>query len=202
MATASQSNLARLRMVLWGLVILAGIGATILYVFFPPQRAVIGVAGGEFTLQSTDGGTFTEADLRGEPSLVFFGYTYCPDVCPTTLSDTALWRERLGIGEDDLNVIMISVDPERDDVEHLKTYLGGFPAPVTGLTGDPEEVEKAKAAFGAVSEKVESAESTEYLVNHTASVFLLNSEGGFEGTIAYGEPTDSAIGKIRRLIGS
>ena len=200
MASEQTSNMARLRMVLWGLVIVAGIAATVLYVFFPPQRPV-GLFGGEFTLQSTRGGEFTQADLRGTPSLIFFGYTFCPDVCPTTLAESTGWRESLGLTEDDLRLIFVTVDPERDTVENLEQYLSIFGSPVIGLSGTPEQTEAAKKAFGVYSEKVEDASSTEYLVNHTASVFLIDADGQFEGTIAYGEQRDTALEKVRKLLG-
>ena len=88
--------LRNFRIVLWALVVVAAIGATALYVFRPPQRP-LGLTGQEFALASTKGGTFTQNDLRGTPSLIFFGYTFCPDVCPTTLAETTAWRAQLGL---------------------------------------------------------------------------------------------------------
>lgn len=200
MAKPQKSGLMQLRMVLWGLVLIVGIGATVLYVFFPPERPV-GLFGGEFALQSTAGGTFTQDDLRGTPSLIFFGYTFCPDVCPTTLAESTAWREALDLSPDDLRLIFVSVDPERDTIDSLTTYLAGFGAPVIGLTGiDMAAVEGVKKAFGVYSAKVEDASSTEYLVDHTASVFLIGEDGRFEGTISYGEARNTAIAKIRRLM--
>lgn len=202
MATPQKSGLMRLRMALWGLVLVVGIGATVLYVFSPPERPV-GLFGGEFALQSTAGGTFTQDDLKGTPSLVFFGYTFCPDVCPTTLAESTAWREALDLSPEDLRLIFVSVDPERDTIEMLTSYLSGFGSSVIGLTGiDMVEVEKAKKAFGIYSAKVENASSTEYLIDHTASVFLIGEDGRFEGTISYGEARNTAIAKIRRLVES
>ncbi|HHS82582.1 MAG TPA: SCO family protein, partial [Devosia sp.] len=91
--------------------------------------------GGPFTMQATTGKTFTEKDLVGRPSLLFFGYTFCPDVCPTTLADTTSWRAALGLGADDLNIIFVSVDPERDDMDSLKEYVGAFGSSIIGLRG-------------------------------------------------------------------
>lgn len=200
MSETSSPNLRRLRLILWAAVIVAGIIATIIYFVAPPQQN-IGVVGGNFDLQATTGAQFTQDDLKGTPSLVFFGYTYCPDVCPTTLSESTAWRSALGLTDDDLRIILFSVDPERDGVDHLATYLSGFSGSVTGVTGDIVEVEKAKKAFGVYSEKVQDESSTEYLVNHTASVFMLNADGGFEGTISYGEDTATAIEKVKKLTG-
>lgn len=192
--------LRNFRIVLWVLVAVAAIGATALYVFRPPQRP-LGVTGQEFALASTKGGTFTQDDLVGTPSLIFFGYTFCPDVCPTTLAETTAWRSQLGLSEEDLRIIFVTVDPERDTPEMVKAYVEGFDPSVIGLVGSIEETEKAKAAFGAFSEKSGDVESEFYLVDHTALTFLINAEGRFEGTIAYEEASETARAKIERLVG-
>ena len=199
MTADSSPAFARFRLILWGLVLVAAVGATLLFMLRPPANPV-GVTGRPFALETTTGQPFTQADLKGTPSLVFFGYTFCPDVCPTTLAESVAWRQELGAGYDQLRTIFVTVDPERDTREVLAGYLGGFDPNVIGLVGTPEQTEAAKAAFGVMSEKVESGDEF-YLVNHTASVFLLNKDGSFEGTIAYGEARDTAVAKIKRLIG-
>jgi protein SCO1/2 len=197
----TQTNPLRIaRLVLWALVFVAGIGATIVYFVLPPQQAGVSI-GGSFDLASTEGGRFTNEDLNGIPSLMFFGYTFCPDVCPTTLADTAAWREALALTADDLRIIFVTVDPERDDLHQLRTYLSLFSGEVIGLVGTPEETEEIKTAYGVFSEKVEDESASEYLVNHTASVLLIGANGGFEGTIAHGEDRETVLGKIRRLTG-
>jgi protein SCO1/2 len=192
-------TLRNFRIVLWTLVVVAAIGATALYFLRPPQRP-LGVTGQEFALASTKGGTFTQNDLAGTPSLVFFGYTFCPDVCPTTLAETTAWRSQLGLDADDLRIIFVTVDPERDTAEMVKSYVEGFDPSVIGLVGTPEETENAKAAFGAFSEKAGDVESEYYSVNHTALTFLVDADGRFQGTIAYEEPSEMALGKIERLV--
>ncbi|MHB1166881.1 MAG: SCO family protein [Candidatus Nanopelagicales bacterium] len=199
MTENSSHTFARFRLILWGLVVVAALGATMLFVLKPPANP-LGVTGRPFALETTTGEAFTQADLKGAPSLVFFGYTFCPDVCPTTLAETAVWRQELGVDHADLRTIFVTVDPERDTKEVLAEYLGGFDPAVIGLVGTPEQTEAAKAAFGVMSEKVDSGDKF-YLVNHTASVFLINKDGGFEGTISYGEAKDTAVAKIKRLIG-
>ena len=199
MTAESSPAFARFRMILWGLVVVAALGATALFLFKPPANP-LGVTGKPFTLATTTGGTFTEQDLKGTPSLLFFGYTFCPDVCPTTLAEMVVWKQELGITNADLRTIFITVDPARDTREVLAGYLGGFDPQVIGLVGTPEQTDAAKAAFGAMSQKVDSGDEF-YLVNHTASVFLINKDGSFEGTIAYGEAKDTAVAKIKRLIG-
>lgn len=200
MAETSSTALQRFRVILWGLVVVAAIGATALF-FFRPPSGPLAATGKPFTLESTAGGTFTEASLRGTPSLVFFGYTHCPDVCPTTLAESMVWRERLGADGDKFRVIFVTVDPKRDTKDVLADYLSPFPGTI-GLVGTDAQTADVKASFGASSELTEPDADGYYLVNHTASVFLINKDGQFEGTIAYGENTDTAVGKIQKLLAS
>jgi protein SCO1/2 len=195
----TNTALRNFRIVLWVLVAVAAIGATALYVFKPPQRP-LGLTGQEFALASTQGGTFTQNDLRGTPSLIFFGFTFCPDVCPTTLAETTAWRDQLGLTPDDLRIIFVTVDPERDTPEMLKAYVEGFDPSIIGLVGDQAETDRVKAAFGVFSEKSGDVDSEFYLVNHTALSFLINADGTFQGTIAYEESSDTALAKIERLV--
>lgn len=195
----TNNTLRNFRIMLWVLVAVAAIGATALYMFRPPQRP-LGVTGQEFALASTQGGSFTQADLRGTPSLIFFGYTFCPDVCPTTLAETTAWREQLGLTPEELRIIFVTVDPDRDTPEMVKAYVEGFDPSVIGLVGTPEQTERAKAAFGVFSEKSGDVESEFYLVDHTALTFLIDADGTFEGTIAYEEASDTALGKIERMV--
>jgi protein SCO1 len=200
MAETNSPALSRFRIILWALVVLAAVGATVLFIVRPPASP-LGVTGKPFALESTAGGTFTEASLKGTPSLVFFGYTHCPDVCPTTLAESTAWREELGIAPEQLRTIFVTVDPARDTKEILADYLGSFPGTI-GLVGTETQTADAKASFGAISENTAPDADGFYLVNHTASVFLINKDGGFEGTIAYGEPKDTAVAKIKKLLAS
>lgn len=198
MATAS-AGLARFRLILWSLVILAALAATALF-FFRPPPAPVGVTGSPFSLSSTTGGTFSNADLKGTPSLVFFGYTFCPDVCPTTMAESVQWRQALGLKPEQLRTIFVTVDPARDTMDALKTYLTTFDPAIIGLVGTPAQTDAAKASFGVFSENGTPDASGFYTVNHTANVFLIGADGQFKGTIAYGEATDTALAKIKRLI--
>jgi protein SCO1/2 len=198
MSEPSSRALRNFRLVLWALVAVVAIGATALYFLRPPAQP-LGLNGQPFTLTATTGETFTQEDLRGTPSLMFFGFTNCPDVCPTTLAETSMWKDRLDLDADDLRVIFVTVDPERDTLEGVRGYLAGWDSSIIGLVGSEAETERVKAAFGVFSEKVGEGEF--YNVNHTASVYLIGADGGFRGTIAYEEGTDSALAKIERLIG-
>ncbi|WP_417307403.1 SCO family protein [Devosia sp.] len=198
MATANPQphpRLRQFRMILWALVAVAAVGATALFVFAPPRGPGAGAA---FSVVDQSGAPLDQSMLTGHPSLMFFGYTHCPDVCPTTMADLSLWFEDLGADADDLKAYFVSVDPERDTPEVLGDYVGWLNGRVTGVTGDPDEIEKLVKAWGVFHEKV--GEGDDYLVNHTASVFLVNPDGSFEGTIAYGENRDVAVNKIRKLL--
>ena len=200
MADTSSRALARFRIVLWALVVIAAVGATALYLnrtLTSPQSIV----GKPFALESTAGGSFTQDSLKGAPSLVFFGYTSCPDVCPTTLAETAAWKAELGLSSEQLRTIFVTVDPERDTRPILADYLSAFPGTI-GLVGDASATEAAKASFGVMSEKSTPDADGFYLVNHTATLFLIGKNGEFEGTIAYGEDKDTAVAKIKKLMAS
>ena len=197
----NNKSLRNFRFVLWALVAVVAIGATALYVFRPPARP-LGVTGQPFALASTKGGEFSQDSLRGTPSLVFFGYTFCPDVCPTTLAETTAWREQLGLTPEELRIIFVTVDPARDTLDVVKGYVEGFDPSIIGLVGDDGQTEAIKAAFGAVGEKAEgfAEDDPYYLVNHTASTFLIGADGSFEGTVAYGEAQDTAVAKVKNLV--
>jgi protein SCO1/2 len=197
---AASPALVRFRVILWAVVIVAAVSATALYVM-KPAPGPIGVTGTPFTMDSTKGGTFTNADLKGTPSLVFFGYTFCPDVCPTTMSDIANWKQQLGLGPQQLRTIFVTVDPARDTKQVLTDYIGSFDPNIIGLVGTPDQTAAAKASFGVFSENQPADKDGNYTVNHTADVFLINSAGQYAGTISYGEETAAAEGKIKRLVG-
>jgi protein SCO1 len=196
---AASPAMVRFRVILWTLVIVAAIGATLLFVFKPVQ-APGGVTGTPFTLQSTAGGTFSNNDLKGTPSLVFFGYTFCPDVCPTTMAELANWKRQLGLTDQQVRTIFITVDPHRDTLAVLKDYVGNFDPGIIGLVGDDTQTAAAKASFGASSENQAPDKDGNYLVNHTASVFLMDRAGQFVGTIDYGDQdAQASLAKIKRL---
>lgn len=196
----ASNALRNFRIVLWVLVAVVAIGATVLFVFRPPARP-LGITGQEFALNSSKGGAFTQDDLRGTPSLVFFGFTYCPDVCPTTLAETTAWRSELGLTAEDLRIIFVSVDPERDTIEMVKNYVEGFDPSIIGLVGSSlEQTENAKKAFGVFSEKVGEPGDPNYLVNHTALTFLVDENGSFQSTVSYEEDHDTALAKVKRLV--
>tara|TARA_R110002020_G_scaffold453518_1_gene668421 strand:- start:87 stop:551 length:465 start_codon:yes stop_codon:yes gene_type:complete len=151
-----------------------------------------------FTLTDHRGATVKPSDWIGRPAMIFFGFTWCPDVCPTTLGDITLWLEELGPDADRLNTVLISVDPERDTPEVLADYLSNFDPRITGLTGPLGEIERAASGFRATFEKIPQGDR--YTMNHTAGVLLFRADGGFGGIVDYHEDRRLAVPKIRRLL--
>ena len=140
--------------------------------------------GGPFQLVDQEGRPVDESLLQGKWSLVFFGFTYCPDFCPTTLAALEATKQRLGDKAKDLQIVFISVDPERDTPQALKDYLSsdGFPEGVIGLTGTPEQVRVAADAYRAYYQKVGEGEG--YTMNHSLTVYLMGPDGTFRTAVA------------------
>ena len=160
------------------------------------QRDALGR--GDYVLEATDGTTFTEASLRGHPSAVFFGFTHCPDVCPTTLGEIGTWQEELGDTAKDLRFWFVTVDPERDSVDQLREYLS-WTEGVIGAAGTRAEADKAIAAFRVYAKKVPLSDGS-YTMDHTPYVMLFDRNGAFVQTIAYREDETTAVDKLRALL--
>ena len=192
------------RYALWALVVLLLVGvAAVFYLRESGDgRLVANAIGGDpFSLVDQHGATVTEASLKGHPSAVFFGYTFCPDICPTTLYDMTELMQRLGPDADKLKVYFVTVDPERDTPEAMAEYMSAFDPRFSGLTGSREQVDQVIAAYRVYARKVER-DSGPYLMDHTASVYLLDGEGKLTGTLDYHEDPDTAHAKLKRLIES
>lgn len=157
--------------------------------------------GEPFVLVDHHGDPITEAAFRGQPSAVFFGFTYCPDVCPTTLFEMDAWLNELGPEGENIRAYFVSVDPERDTSEVLGRYIENVTDKVTGITGEPDDVAEMARSFGIYVRKVD-LDNGDYTIDHTASILMIDSTGDFAGTIAYGENPDNAMAKLRRLAGS
>jgi protein SCO1/2 len=165
------------------------------------QRIAAASIGGPFTLTDQTGATVTETALQGHPTALFFGYTFCPDVCPTTLFEMTNWLGKLGSDGDKLKVYFVTVDPERDTQEALASYLSAFDPRITGLTGSREAVDKIIKEYRIYARKV-PLDSGGYIMDHTASIYLLDSDAVFTGTIDYQDDPDIALQKLQRLIGA
>lgn len=194
----TSSTLSRVRLGLWAAVIVAAVAATIIFIMAPP-KAGGGIGGGTYSVVDQRGNALDQTMLVGQPSLMFFGFTHCPDVCPTTMGEMAGWFEALGEEAEPLKAYFVTVDPTRDTPEMLNDYVSWVSDHLTAVTGSQAEIDKLVRAWGVVAERVEG-EGGDYTMNHTASVFLINARGEFEGTIAYGETQEMAVAKIRKLL--
>ncbi len=153
----------------------------------------------DFSLTDHEGNEVGPESLIGRPSMVFFGFTYCPDVCPTTLSDISGWLDELGDDATEMNVVFITVDPARDTVETMEEYVSYFHSAIRGWTGAQDQIAQAVRGFRASYERVPT-ESGDYTMNHSASVFLFDRSGRFVSMIDYHEPREFAVPKIRRAL--
>ncbi len=201
------SGWRRARALLWTLVGLAAVGAVALATGIIPREPAIADAapgissiGGPFRLTTHKGEVLSDTDLRGRPHLIFFGFTHCPEVCPTTLSELTLRYEALGAAADALTTLLITVDPERDTLEILADYIGAFDPRFIALRGTREETEAVAKAFKAFVQKV-PLPSGGYTVDHNAIVYMMNRNGRFVGSLDPHEQEEIQLAKLRRLIG-
>lgn len=200
-------KLGTIRLVLWSLVAFAAVGLVTAYgvLHWTDDGAPSGKAqaelGAPFSLLDHTGEPITEAAFAGRPTALFFGFTHCPEVCPTTLYEMAGWIGELGEEGKDLMAYFVTVDPERDTPEVMQSYVTAFTDRITGITGDEGEIARLADAWGVYHKKV-PLEDGDYTMDHTASVFLVQPDGQLQGTIAYGESNDTAVQKLRMLLGS
>jgi protein SCO1 len=167
----------------------------------PAAVATSGVpaVGGPFSLVNHRGERVTQDTFKGKPTAYFFGFTHCPEVCPTTLFEMSQNLKALGPEADRLNVVFVTVDPERDTPDLLKTYLESFDPRIVALTGTPEEMAAAAKAYHVSYRKVPT-EGGSYTMDHTASVILTDANGGFLSLIDYHEDEATTLAKLRRAL--
>lgn len=155
--------------------------------------------GGPFTLTDTQGHTVTEADFKGRPYAMFFGFTRCPEVCPTTLSSLTRLHQALGKDAEQLRIVFVSVDPGHDTPAGLGQYLASFPIPVTGLTGTPEQLAQIQKGYAVYVKKV-PLDGRDYTIDHTAAVYLMDAQGRFVATLGYDEPEAEKLKTLKRFL--
>lgn len=160
-----------------------------------PGTALIG---GPFALTDQDGRTVTADSYKGAPFLVFFGYTHCPDVCPTTLSDMSQMFAALGLDKK-ARAVFITVDPERDTPAVMKEYLSSFDPRIVGLTGSPEAVASAEKAYRVYARKVPT-KGDEYSMDHTAIVYLMDRDGRFVQSFNLQQPPAKAAAELATFL--
>lgn len=199
-------RLGRIRLLLW-LIVPVALAAGIMLRWSGDGAATDGVktiatgpaVGGPFLLTATDGRKFGSTQLAGKPFAIFFGFTRCPDVCPTTLNRMGRLRKQLGADADKFRIVFVSVDPGHDTPADIGAYLKLFDMPVIGLTGTEAELKPVEQAFSVYVAKVMQPDG-DYMIDHTATIFLMDARGGFAGTIAFDEKDNVALEKLKRLI--
>lgn len=163
------------------------------------KLASVAEIGGPFRLASSNGGLVDSKELLGRPYGIFFGFTHCPEVCPTTLYEMTKTLAAVGDEAREFRLFFITVDPERDTAPMLKDYLSNFDPRMEALVPTPDELSKVAKEFRAIYEKVPASDG-EYTMNHTATIFLMNGEGRLASTISYSETPENRIAKIKKLI--
>jgi cytochrome oxidase Cu insertion factor (SCO1/SenC/PrrC family) len=156
--------------------------------------------GGPFTLTDQDGRRRTDMDFHGRLMLVYFGFTYCPDVCPTDLQQIGLALDRLGPSGEMVQPVFITVDPERDTPDHLQQYMPLFHPRFVGLTGDAAAIEAAARAYRVYFAKVERADRADYTVDHSGFIYLIGRDGEYLGFFPPGTPAERLADAIRPIV--
>ena len=167
-------GLSRRTLLIVGLCFL--VAAAGVFYFGRPNRNSASLIGGPFRLETADGKTVTEADFLGHPFLVYFGYTHCPDVCPTTLAEISDVMKRLP--DKPLKTLFITVDPERDTAKGMADYVSSFDPRIIGLSGTPEEIAAVEKAYRVYARKAPDKDG-DYSMDHSSIVYLMNARGGF-----------------------
>lgn len=186
--------------VLLAALVLCGILLFQLYARYAGEDAGTVDIGGPFELVDQDGKAVTDADFHGKLMLVYFGYTYCPDACPTALGVMAAAIGKLDVAGERVAPVFISVDPERDTPQALKDYVGNFHPRMVGLTGSAEQVAKAAKAYRVVFQKQPGATSEDYLMDHTTLIYLMGADGKFLTYFGQQATPDEVAEAIRRYL--
>jgi protein SCO1/2 len=168
----------------------------------PPGRPPgVPAVGGSFQLTDQDGRAVSEKDLLGKPSAIFFGFTYCPDVCPTTLLEITSWMKALGGDADKLNVVFVSVDSERDTPASMKLYLSSFDPRIRGFSGTEAQIQQITKAYRVFYKRV-PVDGSGYTYDHSAIIYLMNAKNTYVGMLTYRESDANAVAKLRDLTDS
>ncbi|MEO1090272.1 MAG: SCO family protein [Pseudomonadota bacterium] len=194
-----------LRLVLWGLVVVAAGAAGIGWFVTDRQgertvaSTAAGLVGGPFRLVDPAGEVVSDESLRGRPFAVFFGFTHCPDVCPTSLWEMSTWIDALGDDAERLGFLFVTVDPERDTPEVMGAYVGSFSDRIVGLTGDRASVDEVIKGYRVYARKI-PLEGDDYTMDHSAMVYLMDENGAYSSHISFGTPPERAVEMLRTLL--
>lgn len=191
------------RLTIWILVALTLAGLGVFMLTGPSNRQptdhsiVSSNFGGPFTLVGSNGRPFGTRQLTGKPYALFFGFTHCPDTCPTTLARLVRLRREAG-GDAAFNIVFVTIDPERDGPKEMGAYSKAFGAPIIGLTGSPAQIQNVQKQFGIYAQKVPTGDG-DYTMDHTATVLLFDRNGKFVATLSPDEEDRPAIDKLKRI---
>lgn len=193
------------RAILW--VLIAAMAALLGWLTYEWQVSENEIAakpyGVPFELVDQTGQTITEQAFRGRPTALFFGFTHCPEICPTTLYELDGWLKQADPKGGQIGAYFVTVDPERDTPELMNSYVAGVSDRIIGISGASEKIAEMVRGFNVYAKKVPvdaNKPDGDYTMDHTASVFLLDAEGRFKGTIAWGENPETAVKKLQNLL--
>ncbi len=177
------------------------VGLLVMFWFMGGAAKVVQPAaiGGPFQLTDQNGKAVTDKSLKGKPTLIFFGYTHCPDVCPTSLFEISEVMRALGKDADKVNAFFVSVDPERDSQSVMKDYLGSFDPHLQGLSGDPAEIAKVLTSYRVYAKKV-PAKDGDYTMDHTALIYLMDRNGQFVSPFNLKRTPEEAAADLKRYL--
>lgn len=178
--------------------IAVALGGGLSWLVFQPKPAASGL-GGPFNLVDVNGRPFSDRNLKGKPAVIYFGFTYCPEACPTTLMAETHWLKQLGPDADRLNMVFISIDPERDTPAVMKNYLKPFDSRIIGLTGSPQAVARAAKAYRVYYQKVPTS-GGDYTMDHSTALYLMDANGRFVQPLTYGVDEAHALTALRALL--
>lgn len=184
---------------LFALGLAAIVGTTVVFLPWGPKPPPISVVGGAFQLESSKGGVLDSRDLKGQPYLVFFGFTQCPNVCPTTLADLGNLLDRFAREGGDISAYYITVDPERDTPEIMRDYMASFSERITGLTGSPQAIAQVTQAYRAEVKRVPLPDGG-FTLEHALMVYMMDRDGGFVGPLSLDAGHDLALKQLHRLV--
>ena len=199
------TNRLKRNLIIFGIGLVAIIGGLVGDIYLRNQKPDLfpSIADTPFTLMNHEGKTITNDDLIGTPTAIYFGFTWCPDICPTSLSKMADMKAELATsyeGGSPLQLVFFTVDPLRDTPQQMADYVSLFDGDILGITGGEKAIGQAAKRFGIFSEKIGDGE--DYLVDHSSSVYLYDQTGRFKGTISPAEPYEMGLAKLARLIGA
>jgi protein SCO1 len=196
-------NFRTIQIALWSLAAIAAVALPIALMQQQPAAITssgVATAGGPFVLASSKGGTFDSQTLKGKPYAIFFGFTYCPDICPTTVAEMTGLLGQLGPAGQEFPVLFVSVDPVRDTADVLKDFLSNFDPRITGLTGTPDQIAQVVAAYKVYAKRVDLDQGN-YTMDHSASVYLFGADGQLRSTLDYKQKPEVKLQKIKNLLG-